>query len=744
MPETELSQLLDRSVHHAPPMHLDADAVLAAGRGRVRRRRAVGAGGVLGVVALAGALWFGPGGSGTLTGVQDIQPATTVWERGETVEGTLFTGLQTIDGDQVGHDYTAQLSRPTGDGPVTLTLSDGAAVVEEISSTSPVPGLEVFAGERMTVAVWREPEGVVASVPLVGPVDPSGPANVQHAEVGGEEVAYAVWSADVVPLPEEVVDVYLVSRRGPTESLSGASTRNVGMSVKGHRVQAFADEERGVLGYLAEDREPVLLPVGDRPAQVFSSAHVTSKDVETTVLLLPEGAEVEGFADGERDWGTTWGASSLLGRPLVLVVREDASAGAPPDLAFTLGGRSWTFASYAQDLRELELADGTTVEVLPGDPGDPVVLGRPGTEEPEATFERQGLAESPLVTRTLHGSVVTVVEGWDPGAQVLARARMELARMELGGDGARWVTPGDVAQVVLPDGRLVTVLVTDDRPGQTVSAVGVQDGDAVERWRPSAGEAFGGTVELTTAGGSAVPLVDGHELPEVPGLSLGEARPYTQGGVGPDLLVLPPGLDADDRVVPLLRKGDALDPAPWLLAASEVHQTEAGPVRVVAVQAGMLTEGSLLAVQHAAAVASGAANTWSLMGASQSGHLVLDPGLVVAVGGDAWLLYREGDASSGSGLRAGLVGKALLEQERPDEPSRYDLVAVLPAGSDADLLLGPGADLHSTESYEGPVDGLEVWTASVTVPEASSPADAVRGLDLDGDGEPDLRLPFRG
>ncbi|AXH97279.1 hypothetical protein [Ornithinimicrobium avium] len=731
MSEHQLSELLDRAVHDAPPMHLTGEAMLEAGRGRVRRRRATGIGVAVGSLAVVAAVWGGlaGGGSGMLTGTTDIQPASTLWEPGETVEGTLFTGVHTVDQDQVGHSYAAELSRASGQGPVTLVLSDGGGVVERVPAASPVPGLDVFSGERMTVAVWAEPDGVVASVPLVGPHDPGGPANVQHAEVGGEQLAYAVWSADVVPLPEQLVDVYLVGRDRAV-ALSGAPVRWVGAGTAGHRLHAFADERRGVVGWAVDDQEPVLTQLGDRPAQAFSSGALSSGGTETRVLVLPEGSEVEGTAD-EDERGVDWVATTLLDRPLALVVREDAGQRPPSDVRFTLGGTSSTFDAYVEDLNVLDV-DGTALVAQPGEGQGEVTLWRRDTDEPEATFGAGGA----FAVQPVGGSLVVLAEGWDTDATVRADARVEVTR-----DGAaRWVAPTDLAQVALDDGRLVTLLAVDAEDGLEVTGVGLERGGEVERWAPPAGT-LGEGVELLVADGKVVPSVDGQQLVQVGGSSLGDARLYRRPADAPgdDLLVLPAGLDSD-VVVPVLRKGDGADPAPWLLGATVSVPTEAGAVRVVAVPPGTIEKGVQLALRSATS----AVNTWTLMGASPSGHLVLDPGLVVTVGADGWLLYEKGDASDGGGLRAGIVGQTLAELQRPDEPSRYDLVAVLPAGSDPELIAGPGVEVHASTTYQGPVGGVEVWTADVSVPDGVSPAAAVPCLDLDGDGEPDLRPASRG
>lgn len=514
MPEPQISQLLDRAVHHAPPVHLTGEAMLAAGKGRVRRRRAVGVGGTLAAAAVVAAVWGGlGGGSGLLTGTTEIQPATTVWEPGETVEGTLFTGLQTVDQEQVGHSYAAELSRTSGDGPVTLLLSDADDVVEEIASSTPVPGLDVFEGERMTVAVWREPEGVRASVPLVGPRDPGGPANVQHAEVGGEEFAYAVWSADVVPLPEEVVDVYLLGRRAVT--LSGAPVEWSVSRTAGHRLHAFVGVGRGVVGYAVDDEEPVLTQLGHQPAQVFSSGGLSTDGTETRVMVLPEGSEVEGTPD-EDERGVDWIATKLHARPVVMVVREDAGERPPSDVEFTLGGQSWTFSSYAQDLRQLEVEHVASLEVVAGEEPGQVALWRDGSSAPEVTFVPLD-GEVPTVTHRVAGSLVTVVRRWETGAGVLTESRVEVTQNET----ATWVEPADVAQVVLPNGQTVTLLSLPAEPGSEVTGVGTAVDGAVERaeWgdadgaRSGPADASAPSATLETADGTTFTLwAEGSDL----------------------------------------------------------------------------------------------------------------------------------------------------------------------------------------------------------------------------------------
>ena len=58
-----------------------------------------------------------------------------------------------------------------------------------------------------------------------------------------------------------------------------------------------------------------------------------------------------------------------------------------------------------------------------------------------------------LVTTSADGRPVVVAAGWDTGGDVIVSARVELDD----GSGPRWVTPVDVAQTALADGRPVTL-----------------------------------------------------------------------------------------------------------------------------------------------------------------------------------------------------------------------------------------------------------------------------------------------
>ncbi|MGC5582950.1 hypothetical protein ACQE98_02465 [Ornithinimicrobium sp. W1679] len=496
MSDRELTTLLDRAAAHTPPMDVPMKAVLATGSRRVRRRRA--AAGTLGVgsLALVGALWLAGPGGGVLTGTTEIVPAGHVWEQGEPVDGVLFTGVTVYDEDRVEHDYRAELARPVPDGPVVLELSDLGRQVESVPAQTVRPGLEVFAGERMTVAVWREPEGVLTSVPLVGPHDPGGPSGVQYAELDGETFAWASWLSDLQPLPEEVLDVYLVGKE-EVVALSGAPVGAEVLRAGGERAVAFVDESRGVWGYALDDDRPGsqvvgLDQLGGAPA-VTGSSGLADEEGQRLLAVLPEGAQevtvTRAGATGPQDATVDAGTVALAGRPVVLAVTgppgeaEDASG---VQVTFTLGGVRTDLDLHAQDLFALDGAAGTmSVDPDPADPGTLVLTSQEdGEEVGRVAAEQLGRG---LATTSVDGSVVVLATGWEPGATVLSDARVQVS----GEDGPEWVEPRDVAQLVLGDGTLVTALVVDGTDTEVVVAVGRQVGDRVEAWEPPALVEFG-------------------------------------------------------------------------------------------------------------------------------------------------------------------------------------------------------------------------------------------------------------
>ena len=693
MSDRELSVLLDRAVHHAPQMHLTGADMLAAGKGRVRRRRAVGVGGVAGAAVLVAALWGGlAGGGGTLLGTTEIQPAGHVWDDGEAVDGTLFAGLQTIGDDGVAHSYAARLTRAAG-GQLTLVLSDGGEVLEEVRARSTVPGLEVFAGERMTIALWAEPEGVEVSVPLVGPVDPGGPSSVQRTEVSGEQVAYAVWAGDVVDLPGSVDDVYLVGR-DEVVSLTGAAVESDVLRAGDSRAVAWADTSRGVWGYAVDGQDDAVVEqLGHRPAHAGSYLFAED-DWSGVVTVLPDGAVPDAAAAGSRTDSVTLGE-----RAVVLAGIEDP--GSPP-VPFTLDGTSFLLDPYLEDLMTLETGDGgaLTVEVS----GGSVALSDGSGASPvELTQE---VPRPGVDVHTVRGEPIVVVTGWDPGSAVLTSSRVEVS----GPDGLEWVEPRDVAQVAMPDGALVTLLTIDASLEPEVAGVGLQVGDVVERWAPAV--ALGDGVTLLEEDGVLVLTVDGRPLPRVDDGSLGDIRHVAARGEDGYLVV--PDSVVDRTLVPVTARGTEVRLASDAVVESYVVERPEGDATVLRVSEELVANGrsTVAALASSLEGADGAVNTWQLLGAPTSAHVVVDPGAVVSITPDlgVWLLYPEGSTDV-EDLEVGRVGGSALELRGGGAGST--LVAVHPSTTPTSQVKGPGgrAPAETHDVTEGDLQ-VHVWPST--------------------------------
>lgn len=743
MSDTQLSQLLDRAVHHAPPMHVDGQTMLAAGKGRVVRRRTAGVGALAGAAAIVAAVWSGLAGGSSILGTTELEPASTVFQEDQVVDATLFSGYRTIDGEQVEHSYTATIRHDAGDGPTTLQISDSGHDLDPVAAQSPVPGLEVFTGSRMTVAVWVEPEGVVTSVPLVGPVDPGGETGRQVTDIDGTRIGYAVWPGDLDLAPQEVRDVYLVGT-DDVAALSGADVTTSELRAGGERALVWSDADRGVWGYSADGvsqgapdaPEAGLDQFRGSPALV--SGRTWALEGRTVHLaLLPEGATDVALPDG-----VAGGLDSveLDGRTVTLAETDDPDGDPAP--SFTLGGQAYTFNDYNDDLFLLDTADGsrlsfatapaTSTEFELVDEAGQVVLQLSAQELTPGLVVR-------LVGLETGGSTVVLAVGWEADAAVLTDARVEVAD----GDTTTWVTPSDVSQQRLADGRTVTLLATD--AGSTVTGVGVAtgSGDEVARW--DAPPTTAGGIELRDVDGTLVPFKDGTQLEQVLAQAdgdgpldnlagLGDTRLYRMPGGADELLVIPPGL-GQTQLALITREDGTAQVRPDLAADQTVVETDEGPLALITLPAGAMTQGTVAYVV-APAVSAGAVNSWSLTSGA-GGVLALDGGFALTIGEDGTYLVYPNGTQDPADLAAGVVGGSLVELGWPDDESRSQLVAVLPAGPAPELLTADGVQVEGTDTMPGPSEDLQVWTATVVAPGGAAEGD-ILGLDLDGDGRPDV------
>ncbi|QFG67727.1 hypothetical protein [Ornithinimicrobium pratense] len=150
--DRDVLALLDRAAADSPPLHLDRDAVIGRGRQIARRRRAGGTGMAIGALALAGAVWLGPGLGSDLLGTQQISPASVSWEVDEPTRLTVLDGV-TRGGNVSPLTVT---KGPDGSASATFTVE---GVEETVEGRTMAGGVDLFVGGRATVAVWADPEG---------------------------------------------------------------------------------------------------------------------------------------------------------------------------------------------------------------------------------------------------------------------------------------------------------------------------------------------------------------------------------------------------------------------------------------------------------------------------------------------------------------------------------------------------------------------------------------------------------
>lgn len=142
--DLDVLALIDRAATDAPPMHVPPTAVVEGGRRKVRRHRAAGAGMGLATLALAGALWFGPGqellSSPSLAPAGQTSSATEDGTAGEpdATGPVAETGIAAETGTIPG-EVDGELSAPLEGMSVDADLVPSVGGVQ-LAEVGPVPG----------------------------------------------------------------------------------------------------------------------------------------------------------------------------------------------------------------------------------------------------------------------------------------------------------------------------------------------------------------------------------------------------------------------------------------------------------------------------------------------------------------------------------------------------------------------------------------------------------------------------
>lgn len=475
--------LIDRAGDLAPSMSVEPEAVLAAGRRKVRRRRMSSATGV-GAMALVGALWLGgplnPFAPSGPTGAP--APAAIGWQQG--LEERLFE----ISPDPVHESgrvrWVAQLRSGEGDSVPELVLTRDGEQLDPIAAQEGPGEVLLFQTEGLSVAVWQSPEGSLGERPQWAP----GGFASQGAgiTVDGAELRYSV--AEVVPgASGELVDLYWFTEDA-AHAASGASVASTVLTIEGTQTLVMLDEAREVWGMAQLGEHAGLLHVEPLVSGMGQSGWSGEQTVGTTVGVLPPGAT---------DPTVDIGRASLVQAPLgtqtavmavTLTDQTTAETGItleeadgttttytlPQTVRFTLDGEEHELESYAQDHgrtldlgsiqllvtaqpRGLELARGESAHLIPAD----------------------DLVEGQALAGLVQGSQVIVVAGWEPEVDP-----EDLRALVGTDDEVRWMDVQDAYVDALFDGRPLVVLALGQdsvAEGESVRGVGVDDGEEIDQ-----------------------------------------------------------------------------------------------------------------------------------------------------------------------------------------------------------------------------------------------------------------------
>lgn len=452
--------LLERADTLAPTMSVEPDAVIAAGRRKVRRRRGSAAG--VGALALAGALWLGTP-LNPLAPTDAPAPASISWQEG--VDAVLFDNGP-HPSEQGRTHWTGQLRSGVGDAFPTLVLTRNGEQLEPVDAQDGPGEVMTFHVEGLTVAAWKSPAGSLGEQPLWSDGVYAGQGG--SIQVDGSELQYA--AAEFVPgASAELEELYWFTE-DEGHAASGAAVDSAVLTAGESSAVVMVDEAREVWGTMPLDQTVGLTHVERLVLGTGLSGWVGQAVVATSVGVLPPGASSPSVGPGTADL-----VQATVGSRTA-VLASDPSMDMAPVIRFSIDGRERTLESYVQDdVRTLSVAG---VDLLVTATPDAIELWR---GEKWGIIGVQDLAEGRAVVVPVLGGHLVVVPGWEPEAEA------EGLRVLVGtGDDERWVEAAAEAVYLgtLFDGRSLVVLGLDEgvlANDEAVLGVGEADGDAVDQ-----------------------------------------------------------------------------------------------------------------------------------------------------------------------------------------------------------------------------------------------------------------------
>ncbi|WP_114907416.1 hypothetical protein [Ornithinimicrobium murale] len=466
--------LLERAGELSPPMGVAPEAILAAGRRKVRRRRASAVGAGTATLALAGALWVG-GPLDPFTDPETVAPAAISWHDGVDVD--LFDN-QPHPGEGGRTHWTGELRSSEGDALPELVLTRDGTELEPIPAQDGPGEVMIFRAEGVSVAAWERPTGSIGEVPVWSPGSEAGQGS--SIEVGGGELKYAV--AEFVPgATGELQELYWFSKDAG-HAASGANVSSAAFPIGDSTVVVMVDEARGLWG-TADDR---LAPQDNSGAVVPLRADsgmtgwVTAESATTatgsgpvlpnaSLGLLPPGADLKAPAEGVMQLQAEVGQHTA-------VLASDPTSTYAPSIHFSLDGKEHNLRGYAARADVIS-AGGKSVQVDARPDGLQLFLG-PGET---AVIPDEELEGGRAVVGAIGGGQIVVVPGWEPGAEA-ADLRVQSAGAWLPVDAALATTQLNGTPLMVLGLNPSTLA-----DGATIEGVGVVDGDEVTPHEPKGG-----------------------------------------------------------------------------------------------------------------------------------------------------------------------------------------------------------------------------------------------------------------
>lgn len=343
--------LLDRAADLSPLMTIDPDAVLTAGRRKVRRRRASALGAGTAALALAGGLWVA-GPFAPLSDTSSIAPAAVNWEGGHEA---AFLDNQPHSAEAGRAHWEGTLVSAEGEDLPHLVLTRDGEQLDPIAPEEGPGDVLVYRSSELAVAVWASPSGSLGEQVLWNPGLEYGQAG--DFAVDGVELWYA--SAEFRPGTAPGVEELYWFGADAAHAASGATVDSTLLTVDGTRAVVMIDEARGVW---ATDARPTdratgqihvatlsqgagytgwlpapLMPAAGSPAPALADV------VPTSVGVLPPGATLS----PEESTSAKLAQGTVGDHPVVLVSDPEVTGGTPP-ITYRLDGQEHNLQSWVE------------------------------------------------------------------------------------------------------------------------------------------------------------------------------------------------------------------------------------------------------------------------------------------------------------------------------------------------------------------------------------------------------------